>query len=231
MKMAYHKILAAILISFLCFEKTMAQEENYEQTQIKSSPALNDTMPTPESASADREEKEKPVSNKKFDPSKLRIGLSNFGFQIGSYYNYNFIFLQATPTVGYIFLKDRLELGTGPIFIYQRYKDVYSQEKFNLFTGGASFYTRGYIWKGLFAQVQYDFVNKPSIYDFNRRVNVNHLLLGAGYSTPIGNAGSFFISAMFNVINSDESIYRGTFGDFPLILNIGFGLGVGGRNR
>ncbi len=226
MKINFCKILLPLLFVCLC-GKSLAQEENYEQSPVKTNPTLNDTIPDAQPAVSEETEKEEPVKTKKFDPKKLRIGLNNFGFQIGSYYNYNFIFLQASPTVGYLFWKDRLELGTGPIFIYQRYKDVYTEDKFNLFTYGASFYTRGYVWKGLFGQAQYDLVNKPSIYDFTHRVNVSHLLLGAGYSTPIGDNGNFFISALFNVLNSPESIYRGTFGDFPLILNIGFGFGIG----
>ena len=232
MKINFRQIFFLLLFSFLFAGISRAQEENYEQTPVKKTPVLNDTMPAPESSSSSEAEKqkEKPASNKKFDPKKLRIGINNFGFQIGTYYNYNFIFLEASPTVGYLFLKDHLELGTGPIFIYQRYKEVYTERKYNLFTYGASFYTRGYVWKGLFLQAQYDLVNKPSIYDFTHRLNVNHLLLGAGYSTPIGETGSFFISALFNVLNNPESIYRGTFGDFPLILNIGFGFGTRGRH-
>lgn len=227
--------LTIFLLLVLGTFNAQAQEENYESTTIKTSPAMSDTVPGPVKSGAEQpDETGKVAGEKKFDPKKLRLGLNNFGFQIGSYYNYNIIFLQVSPTIGYLFWKDHLELGTGPIFIYQRYKEVNTGFKYNFFTYGASFYTRGYIWKGLFGQAQYDFVNKPSTaggYIRDYRVNVHHLLLGAGYSTPIGKAGNFFISALFNVINSDESIYRGTFGDFPLILNIGFGMGFPGRNR
>lgn len=223
-----------LLLLLTGFGQAFAQEENYESTTIKSSPALNDSMPGPVKQDAPEKERNEPVSPKKFDPNKLRIGINNFGFQFGTlydgFYDYNFFLLQLTPTAGYLFLKDHLELGTGPILIYEHYKRNFDDEKFNYFTGGATVYTRGYIWKGLFAQAQYDFVNKPSYYDLSYRVNVNHLLLGAGYSTPIGRAGNFFISALFDVINNPESIYRGTFGDFPMILSIGFGVGFPGPN-
>ena len=62
------------------------------------------------------------------------------------------------------------------------------------------------------------------------RINVHHLLLGAGYSSAIGNAGQINISLLYNVLDQDESIYQfGTFGSIPLFLNISFGFGIGGR--
>ena len=63
------------------------------------------------------------------------------------------------------------------------------------------------------------------------RINVDALLLGGGYNQPIGNAGNFYISALVDALNNDESIYTGTFGSFPLILRVGFGFGFGGGNR
>jgi len=72
-------------------------------------------------------------------------------------------------------------------------------------------------------------VNKPSYADLDKRINVHHLLLGGGYAAPIGKIGVFNIAVLFNVLNNSESIYRGTFGDFPMLLNMGFAFGLGGK--
>ena len=125
-------------------------------------------------------------------------------------------------------IKNRLELGGGPILIYQhiRYSSTYKQ---SYFVYGADIYARGYVFKGAYLGASYDLVNKPSYYDLNQRLNVHHLLLGAGYAANMGGIGTFNASLMFNVLNNKESIYRGTFGNFPMILNIGFGFGLGGK--
>ncbi|QQR97643.1 MAG: hypothetical protein IPK18_12475 [Sphingobacteriales bacterium] len=192
--------------------------ESYDELPSDNSSTKSKTNNTNSEDENTTDEEEIP---KKFDPSKLRIG-GRFGLQFGSY-----TFVNISPTAGYLFLKDRLEVGAGPIFIYQsiRYANNYRQKSF---VYGADLYGRGYIWKGIFAQAQYDFVNKESYFEY-KRVNVHHLLIGGGYAQPIGDAASFYFSLMYNVIRSDESIYQGTFGKIPLMLNIGFGIGINRR--
>lgn len=226
------KYIACFIFVLMLSLSASAQEEIYDNPKPKPSifhpsdeELLNDDTP---------ETTEKTTKNKKyiseddsvfrkFDPKKLRIG-GSFGLQFG-----NYTYINLSPTLGYLFWKDRLELGAGPIFIYQsvRYSNSYRQSY--LFYG-ADIYARGYIWKGLFLQAQYDLINKEAYYQ-NGRINVSHLLLGGGYSTPIGDIGSFYASMMYNVLNNKESVYQGTFGKFPLIMNIGFGFGIRGKNR
>ena len=115
-------------------------------------------------------------------------------------------------------IKDRLEVGAGPILIYQRirYSPVYAE---SFFVYGADIYARGYVYKGAFLEARYDLVNKPSYDNASRRLNVSHLLLGAGYAQKMGKIGYFNASLLFNVLNNRESIYRGTFGNFPPALS------------
>lgn len=116
-----------------------------------------------------------------------------------------------------------------PILIYQRFR-FSNINAISFFVYGADIYARGFLYKGLFLESRYDLVNKPSYYNLDRRLWVNHLLLGAGYAAPIGKIGVFNISLLYNVLDNDESIYQGTFSDkVPLIINMGFGFGIGGK--
>jgi hypothetical protein len=42
----------------------------------------------------------------------------------------------------------------------------------------------------------------------------------------MGKVGYFNLQAMFSVINNSETIYRGTFGNFPLLFTMGFSFGA-----
>lgn len=217
-----------LLFIFICLNnaKLFAQEEIYDQpvrvidtldrSSTKNREEKVNVKPAKEDARTE-EEKRKDMLN------RIRVGLGNFGFQFGTY-----TYIQATPTIGFMAIKDRLEVGAGPILIYQRikYTTTYSE---SYFVYGVDIYARGFVYKGAYLESRYDLVNKPSYYDANKRVNVNHLLLGAGYAQKIGKIGSFNASILFNVLNNTESIYRGTFGNFPMLLNLGFNFGIGGK--
>lgn len=221
----YYFILFTLLFCSTSL-KLSAQEETYEQP-IRIIDTLSDNNNT-------SNQKEKKDGTKKNDAKtaiekrkekldRIRVGLGNFGLQFGTY-----TYIQATPTIGYMVIKDRLELGGGPILIYQRirYTNNYAE---SFFVYGLDIYARGYVYKGAYLEARYDLVNKPSYFDANKRLNVNHLLIGAGYTQKLGKIGYFNGSLLFNVLNNDESIYRGTFGNFPMILNLGFSFGLGGK--
>lgn len=225
--MKKNRLLLLFIFSFLMSHKLLAQEEIYDQpvriidtlnnsTSVKKEKEKIDVKQNKDDAKTE-EEKRKDRLN------RIRIGLGNFGLQFGTY-----TYIQATPTVGYVAIKDRLEVGAGPILIYQRikYSSTYSE---SFFVYGADIYARGYVYKGAYLESRYDLVNKPSYYDANKRLNVSHLLLGAGYAQRMGKIGSFNATILFNVLNNKESIYRGTFGNFPMILNFGFNFGIGGK--
>lgn len=223
---------------FFANGKLLAQEENYQP--IKITDTLNEARSKAEERKEDRVETKKltkqeegartELEKKKALLNRLRVGVGNIGLQFGAV-----TYVSIAPTIGFVALqdklkKDRLEVGVGPILIYQRirYDNGYKQ---SFFVYGADFYAKGFVYKGLSLQARYDLVNKPSNYNLNSRLNVHHLLFGAGYAQAMGKVGYFNVTAMYNVLNNKESIYRGTFSDkFPLILDFGFSFGLGGKD-
>ena len=211
----------------------VAQEENYQP--IKVTDTLDESMSKSDIRKEERTEAKKlskqeegartELEKKKDLLNRFRVGLGNIGFGFGAV-----TYFSATPTIGFMVIKKRLEIGAGPILLYQRnkYSNGFVQQ---FFVYGLDIYARGFLYKGIYLQARYDLVNKPSYYDLSRRINVSHFFLGAGYVQPIGKIGYFNVSALFNVMNSKESIFRGTFSDsFPLILDIGFSFGLGGKD-
>jgi hypothetical protein len=202
----------------------MAQEEVYEKPAVIIDTLTNDdTKPKDAKTKQQKADALTKEEQKKEKLNRLRLG-GNFGLQFGSY-----TYVNISPTAGYMVVKDRLELGGGPILIYQRFR-FSNFNSFSFFVYGADAYARGFLYKGLYLEARFDPVNKPSYYNINRRIWVQHLLLGAGYAAPIGKIGVFNVSLLYNVLDNDESIYQGTFSDrVPLIVNMGFGFGIGGK--
>lgn len=223
--MKIYRLLLLFILFSSASHKLMAQEEVYDKpVEIRDTLSENKNNTSKDKKlNLQKDDAQTALEKKKEKLNRLRIG-GNFGLQFGSY-----TYINISPTVGYLVAKNHLELGGGPIFIYQhyRYSNYYS---FSFFVAGVDAYARGFLYKGLYLEARYDPVNKPSYYNTNRRLWVHHLLLGAGYAAPIGKIGVFNISLLYNVLNNNESIYRGTFSDkLPLILNMGFGFGIGGK--
>ncbi len=214
------------LLFCLTFTISYAQDEIYEPIQIQDTITRETEKETSTTSDTKKNTKVKDDAITELDKKKellnrIRVGLGNINIQIGA-----ITFISIAPTIGYMVIKNRLELGLGPILMYQRirYTNGFTQ---SAFVYGGDLYAKGYLYKGLFLQARYDIVNKPSNVDLNRRLNVHHLLLGAGYTQAMGKVGFFNASVLFNVIRSNESIYRGTFGDnFPLMLDFGFSFNV-----
>lgn len=206
-----------------------AQEEIYQPTTIRDTVITNNIGSAPtESTKKDQQTDKKQAQDEDARTKQekklarlrhLRLG-GNFGLQFGSY-----TYINISPTVGYLFLKDRLEAGAGPIFIYEHYR-FSNTVSYNFFVTGMDVYAKGYIFRGLYAMAQFDLINKPSYVYYDKRVTVPHFLIGAGYSVPMGKVGYFNLQAMFSVINNSETIYRGTFGNFPLLFTMGFSFGA-----
>jgi hypothetical protein len=222
--MKKYSLFLLFIMMLVSVQVSIAQEEVYEQ------PAqIIDTFQSEEKTTNNvrtKQQKEDALTElekKKEKLNRLRLG-GNFGLQFG-----NYTYVNVSPTAGYMVVKDRLELGGGPILIYQRFR-FSNFDAFSFFVYGADVYARGFLYKGLFLEARYDVVNKPSYFNLDRRLWVNHLLLGAGYAAPIGKIGVFNVSLLYNVLDNDESIYQGTFSNnFPLIINMGFGFGIGGK--
>jgi hypothetical protein len=200
-----------------------AQQEDYKKQEEKGAPKSQNEF-----------EYNSDNSGKKWDWADARMG-GNFGmsFQNGG------LFIDASPTFGYRINKV-VELGAGFKTLYYRQRNVNFDNSSNTFvytslTYGPLAYGRFTVWDGIFAMAQYEMANKnpfhiTSFDQLNDRINVHHLLIGGGYSTPIGGAGNLNISLLYDVIDDKESIYQfGTFGNFPLLLNVNVGFGINRR--
>ncbi|HNY56344.1 MAG TPA: hypothetical protein PKI86_11975 [Chitinophagales bacterium] len=222
--MKKYRLFLLFIFVFFSAHSVIAQEEVYEKPAV-----IIDTLNSDDTKPKDTRTKQQKADaltkeeQRKEKLNRLRLG-GNFGLQFGSY-----TYVNISPTAGYMVVKDRLELGGGPILIYQRFR-FSNFNSFSFFVYGADVYARGFLYKGLYLEARFDPVNKPSYYNINRRIWVQHLLLGAGYAAPIGKIGVFNVSLLYNVLDNDESIYQGTFSDkVPLIVNMGFGFGIGGK--
>ena len=180
----------------------LAQEEIYEAPRPKTpvyidnrEELLNDEE-TPTKQKRNERYADEDSVQKKFDPSKLRIG-GNFGLQFGNYTSINL-----APTLSYFFIPNRLQFGVGPILLFQSIR-LNNGSRLKTTAYGGQLFLRGYVWNGLFLQARYDMVNKESYYKYPERINVSHLLIGGGYSTSISNVGRFYVSALIDVINDN----------------------------
>lgn len=121
-------------------------------------------------------------------------------------------YLVATMAVeGGYFIHPHIALGGR--FSYQYYYYRPYDERYHIFGGGP--FIRGYIWKGIFAQMEYEVtsVGPLRIEDsFGNligyaRFDVNALLLGGGYHGNFDDGFGYYISALFNVINTQTYVY------------------------
>lgn len=209
------KSIPILFLLYLLVPAAFAQDEQYE--------------PMRETRVEEKKEKE----DKKWDWSRARFG-GNFGMQFG-----DIVYLDLSPSFGYYVIENKLQVGVGFKNIYYNQKRTYivcyngicyNSLPFKTYLYGPSVFVQYNVWKGLFIHGEYELINKepyvPQRYPDRNRINVSHLLLGGGYTQPMGRAGNFYISLLYNVLDGDESIYTGTFGAVPLILRMGFGFGI-----
>lgn len=210
------KFCFLLALSIFSFGTLSAQDQEYQSIP------LEDTIPT-KSKKEKSSSKESSDEDTKWQWSNFRVG-GNLGLSFGRQ-----TYVEVSPTFGYWIIPDKFQAGVSTKFIYQSYKD-YNNQKWQSFIYGGGVFADYVIWNGLFARGEFELINKESRFNENR-VNVPHLLIGGGYIQEVGDYGNFYIAALFNILDSDESIYSGTFGDFPLILRIGFGFGFPGRRK
>lgn len=214
--------LTVLLILLLCMisKQVHSQEqESYQSIQTDHIQSDDDESGKAQVSSKDSEKE------RKWNWQNFRVG-GNFGLSFGRH-----TYIDLSPSLGYWVLPNRLQVGVSSKFIYQSVKFSNSVDKWKSFIYGGGLFTDVIAWKGLFAKAEFELVNKESYDSPYNRVNVPHLLLGAGFVQPMGDFGNFYIAAMFDVIDSPESIYSYTFGDVPLILRMGFGIGFPGNRR
>ncbi len=215
------RILILLLIfTVFSFHNLSAQEQEYKT--IKIDEVEEDTTTYKSTDNSDVAKSPTIKKDKKWDWKQFRIG-GNLGMSFGSY-----TYVEVSPAVGYWIKPEKLQIGISTKFIYS--SGYFDNIKYKSFIYGGGVFADYVIWKGLFARGEFELINKDSYFS-DKRENVPSLLLGGGYIQPMGEAGHFYIAALFDVLDSDESLNTGTFGDFPLILRVGFGFGFPGGKR
>lgn len=145
-------------------------------------------------------------------------------------------YLEVAPIIGYRITKNFHVAARIPFIYNEREYEVfingvkYCRTRAYLSHYGASFYGRYIIFKGIFAQAEYEILSlntfgvddngKPSpncIDPVYGREMIGSLFLGGGYIQQIGNAGFTSIAILFNVLDNPGSPY-GTY-----LIRIGFG--------
>ncbi|HBH05182.1 MAG TPA: hypothetical protein DDX92_01090 [Flavobacteriales bacterium] len=117
------------------------------------------------------------------------------------------------PMVGYR-ATERLQIGAMITYRYIEYKNLNYSANF----WGLAPFSRYLIYRGLFAHVEYE-----TLYgDWNGNDNpffVNSFFVGGGYMIPVGRNGFASVYLLYNVIDSEYSIYSNP------VIRINFGLG------
>lgn len=134
---------------------------------------------------------------KKLDLSRFRVG-----GDIAIGFAQNTFFTEVSPLIGYQIIEDRLEVGPGLIYQHQSEARRYS---FNNIGGQA--YIRGYIFDGIFAQVDGFLVN----YNYNNNLNntkssftYGNGFVGAGYAFNHKEAPFYMIISVKTNIVKDK---------------------------
>lgn len=126
------------------------------------------------------------------------------GFGISSYY----VNVSVSAEAGY-FVHSHVALGAQMTYSYTL--DKYYDVSYNVIRFGP--YARGYIWEGLFAQVEYDLTTVKNYQDHSfsppvtiDRLNNNSLLIGGGYHDNFENGFGFYFAILAGVINSSTAL-------------------------
>lgn len=132
-------------------------------------------------------------------------GFPSFGVG-GNGYGGLSISVGLSAEAGYFLHPERVAVGVRSSYLFGSidYGNNYSW-KYHVIAGSP--YVRGYIWKGLFGQAEYQFtnflnsINDPTIQaDFTLRNN--SLLLGGGFHDGFDYGFGYYLAVMFNVLNS-----------------------------
>lgn len=150
---------------------------------------------------------------KGFDRSRLIIG-GSLGAIFGNYTNVNI-----SPAIGYRF-SNVIAAGININGQYgsQRWRDIYDntirRDKYTVFGGGL--WGRVYPFEQLFIHVQpeYNFVKIQSTFyqEPKRTISGNYgvpsLLLGGGYSQPVGERAAISFMLLYDVVQDRNSPYQ-----------------------
>ena len=190
-----------LLIAMMAIQPLFAQITTEDATTPPPAKAVNKKDKT-KKEKEDKEDKEKLSSL-----SNLYIG-GIPGFGINSYY----VNVDAALEVGF-FVHSHIALGVQTTYSYVLDKSYSSGDiSYNVVRIGP--YARGYIWKGIFAQAEYELTSIRNFVDHSDPNNVitypvlnnNSLLLGAGYHENYKRGFGFYFCVSFNVLNSTNAL-------------------------
>lgn len=127
------------------------------------------------------------------------------------------------PLIGYK-ITDSWAVGITATYIY--YKDSYYDYKTNIY--GGSIFTRYYveIIDNVFLHGEYEVLNYDAPYldmsghIYYKRITANNVLIGGGYSFPLGENSSVDLLLLYNLNENEQSLYSNP------IIRVGLNLGL-----
>jgi hypothetical protein len=159
-----------------------------------------------------------PATKGKYKPKGTSSGDKFFtienlmvGGGLGMSFGNRFLAVGVAPEVSYFLVPNRLSIGTR--VFYNFYKDNFYKVKSHQYGGGP--FLRGYIWKGLFAQAEYELSSVEFlILDSSgrhvlgmQRAGFNAFLIGGGYHQNFDGGFGFYIQILYNVLQSTDFVY------------------------
>lgn len=118
--------------------------------------------------------------------------------------------IDVSPMIGFK-LTNRIGIGISPTYKYYRYRNYFGNDldlKTNVL--GGSVFARGYIYSGLFAQTEYEYLN----YRYNDPYasgklskDIWSLFVGGGYSQPMSERASVYLMILWNLHDTADSPY------------------------
>lgn len=137
------------------------------------------------------------------------------GGEMGAWFG-NITYVNLSPLIGYWITKDELAAGAGITYQYYNNKDI----GFATSIYGGNAFLRYYIGESIFAHGQYEVLNVEAYDQFHDRINVPALLLGGGYSEPVGNSSAFTLMLLWNFSETRYSPYSNP------VIRAGFIIGI-----
>lgn len=165
-----------------------------------------------ENTSGNKKPKQQQEKKQPLQKEKRWFGGGMIGAGFSSYSAY----VEISPLVGFKVTRN-FQVGTRITYIFNSYKDPYTNFRYSLNHYGGSLFGRYIIWKGLYAHVEYEALSFE-YYD-SQRDWINSLFLGGGFMQDIGGAGFMSFAILWNVLDNEYSPYSNP------IFRIGFGIG------
>ena len=132
------------------------------------------------------------------------------GLQFGTY-----TLIDVSPLIGY---KITPKFHAGLRFTYQYSKTEYYNVSYESSSYGGSIFTRFYLFKGLYAQGEAEYLNLEyiNVNGQTSRMWVDSYYIGGGYFQPFGKRGGMYFTVLWNLNESQYSPYENP------IMRIGF---------